>query len=189
MASAARSRKTKASNPDPYDPLNPDLVPNNTWPPTHGLTIPPAALVIVAKHAKYAALLGLVPVPLLDFGAILAVQLNMVDQICQYYGQPFKKHILMATVLSMIGSSIPTFAISSAARLVPWIGAIGAIAFTPAVAATTTYAVGRTFVDYYASGGTITTLPLSWFTATYKRYKAEEDAAAAAVAAEEAAAA
>jgi uncharacterized protein (DUF697 family) len=186
MAAAARSRKTHVST-EPYDPLDP-VHPDDPPPPAKSLTIPPAALVIVAKHAKYAALLGLVPVPLLDFGAILAVQLKMVDQICQLYGQPFKKNALMATILSLIGSSIPTFAISSAARLVPWIGAIGAIAFTPAVAATTTYAVGRTFVDYFASGGTITSLPLSWFTATYKRYKAEEDAAAAAAAREAAAA-
>lgn len=139
-----------------------------------------AANAIVARHVKWAAAAGLVPLPLVDFAAILGIQVKMVKDLCEFYGVEFRENLGKTAILGLIGSSVPALVIGSVAKVVPWIGALGAIAFTPAVAATMTYAVGSAFVDHFESGGTLLTLRNSRLREAYEQHRSRRHAEEAA---------
>ena len=112
---------------------------------------------IVGHYAKIAAATGLIPIPVVDFFAVTGIQLKMIKELCDLYGIEFRENIGRASLLSIIGGSVPAMLVGSATKLVPLVGAIGAIAFTPLVAGTTTYGVGNAFIDHVESGGTLLT--------------------------------
>jgi uncharacterized protein (DUF697 family) len=122
--------------------------------------------VIITRHAAIAAGAGLIPVPLVDFSAILAAQVGMLYLLCGIWDQPFSKQAAKSVVLSAVGAGIPglntrnMFA-SSLLKAIPFIGTGAAMAATPVLAAATTLALGKLFVEHLESGGTLLTFKAS----------------------------
>ncbi len=139
------------------------------------------ANLIVAKHAKWAAITGLVPIPFIDFAVIIGIQVRMVKELCALYGVEFRDNLGKTAVTATIGGTVPVLVMSSAAKLVPFVGALGAMAFTPAVAATTTYAAGCAFIDHFETGGSLLSFHpgrmRSYFERHTARRRAEAEAA------------
>ena len=100
---------------------------------------------------------GLIPVPIVDLVALSGIQLNMLRKLAKAYDIPFSKDIVKNIIASLLGSGIPvTFsgALASLMKTVPVIGqATGALAM-PILAGATTYAIGKVFIQHFASGGT-----------------------------------
>jgi uncharacterized protein (DUF697 family) len=82
----------------------------------------------------------------------------MLRRISQIYGVPFAENRGKALIASLAGSMIPASSGIGAASIlksVPLVGtAISAIAM-PALSAGATYAIGMTFIQHFASGGTL----------------------------------
>jgi uncharacterized protein (DUF697 family) len=122
--------------------------------------------VIITRHAAIAAGAGLIPIPLIDFSAILAAQVSMLYLLCDIWKQPFTKEVAKSVVLSAAGAGIPglntrnMFA-SSLLKAIPVIGTGAAMAATPVLAAATTLALGKLFVEHLESGGTLLTFKAS----------------------------
>ena len=112
---------------------------------------------IVETNTYWAAGLGLVPVPLFDIVAITGIQLKMIKEITEYYGQKFNKVLAKSIVTSLlggVGATAATYgAIGPMASAVPAIGPILGIVAMPIIGGATTYAVGCVFVTYYENGG------------------------------------
>src|SRR5947209_5178087 len=66
------------------------------------------AIKIVNLYAKIAGIVGLVPGGLLNFAAILAVQVTMVWRISNTFGHRQGKERIRGTILSLLGSAVPT---------------------------------------------------------------------------------
>ncbi len=118
--------------------------------------------VIITRHAAVAAAAGLVPVPLVDFSAILAVQVGMLYLICDIWEVKFSKQAATSVALSAVGAGIPglntrSLFLSSALKAIPVIGTGAAMAATPVLAAATTLAIGKLFVEHLEAGGTLLT--------------------------------
>jgi uncharacterized protein (DUF697 family) len=118
--------------------------------------------VIITRHAAVAAGAGLIPVPLVDFGTILAVQVGMLYLICDIWGVKFSKQAATSVALSAVGSAIPGanargMFLSSALKAIPFVGTGAAMAATPVLAAATTLGIGKLFVEHLESGGTLLT--------------------------------
>ncbi len=114
---------------------------------------------IIKRHAIYGALGGLVPLPGFDVAVIVGVQIKMIADLCEIYGQRFSKQIVKAYVVSLIGGVLPvsgvSVAIGSAVKGIPGIGSLVGMLVVPGVAAASTWAVGKVFAWHFEQGGTL----------------------------------
>lgn len=122
--------------------------------------------VIITRHAAVAAGAGLIPIPLVDFSAILAAQVAMLYLLCDIWETPFSKQAAKSVVLSAVGSAIPganarSMFASSMLKAIPVIGTGAAMAATPVLAAATTLGLGKLFVEHLESHGTLLTFKAS----------------------------
>lgn len=112
---------------------------------------------IIKNHMYGAMAVGLVPVPAVDLVALTGVQLNMLRKLSKLYDVPFSKDKGKNVIAALAGSSVPVVSagpIMSLVKAVPVVGqTVGALSMS-AVAGATTYAVGKVFVQHFASGGT-----------------------------------
>lgn len=122
-------------------------------PPTSG------AHQIVMTNTYWAAGSGLIPVPLVDFMAITALQLKMIRELTAYYQLEFQQERAKAAVTALIsGTATPLLAygpVSAVLKALPVVGqTLGALSAT-LVGGSLTYAVGKVFTLHFGSGGTL----------------------------------
>ena len=112
---------------------------------------------IIKNHMYGAIAVGLVPVPAVDLVALTGVQLNMLRKLSKYYDIPFSDEKGENMIAALAGSSIPVVSVGplmSFAKTIPVVGqTVGALSMS-AVAGASTYAIGKVFVQHFASGGT-----------------------------------
>jgi uncharacterized protein (DUF697 family) len=117
---------------------------------------------IVSLYSKIAAGVGLLPGGLLNFAGILAVQVIMVWKIANTFGHTDGKDRIRGSVLSLIGSVLPTGIGHGAGMALVAIPAMiaGTLVYflvTPVLAYAMTKAVGNTYIMHFESGGTLLT--------------------------------
>lgn len=115
---------------------------------------------IIRNHVIGSMAVGLIPVPMLDLAGITGVQLNMIRCLAKAHGIPFNREKVKPLVASLIGggASIPIgSAIGSLLKAIPVVGQATGMLALPASAGAMTYAVGKVFVQHFASGGTFLT--------------------------------
>lgn len=115
---------------------------------------------IIKNHVLVSMGVGLIAVPLLDFVGITGAQLNMLRRLAKIYEIPFSKNKVKSILASLIGGggSLPVAMIfGSLVKSVPVLGqTVGAVSM-PISAGAMTYAVGKVFLQHFASGGTFLT--------------------------------
>ena len=114
----------------------------------------------VKYHTWASAAMGIVPLPLVDVVGVTAIQLNMLRKLSKYYSIPFSKNVVKNVLGSLLGAVVPTGAglpLASAAKAVPVIGTAAGVVTLPILAAASTYAVAKVFIQHFASGGTFLT--------------------------------
>ena len=115
---------------------------------------------IIKKHVIISMGIGLIPVPMVDFVGITGAQLNMLRRLAKIYEIPFSEDKVKNILGSLIGGvgSVPvSIVFASLVKSVPVIGqTVGALSM-PITAGAMTYAVGRVFLQHFASGGTFLT--------------------------------
>jgi len=115
---------------------------------------------MIRNHVYSSITVGLIPLPLVDFVGVAAVQMNLVRKLGKAYGIPFSQDSVKNVLSSLIGGTIPATAglpLSSAVKTVPLVGqSLGALSM-PIVAGASTYAIGKVFYRHFASGGTFLT--------------------------------
>ena len=117
-----------------------------------------AAEQIIKQNVLWGAGAGVLPVPLLDAAATAAVQIRMLKQLADLYQVPFREDRIKnicSSLLAGLGAPVLGGAIAlSAIKFVPVVGPLVGILAFPASSAAFTYAVGKVFVQHFASGGT-----------------------------------
>ena len=102
---------------------------------------------------------SIVPLPLFDIAAIIAIQLRMIQKISQLYGRPFSeragRNIITALAGGVLGYGAGFAVAASAVKLIPVVGWAIGMASLPLVAGGATYAVGRSLVKHYEDGGSL----------------------------------
>ena len=113
---------------------------------------------IIRENMLWASGGGLIPVPILDFIAITAVEVKMLKELSALYELPFREHqvkSVLASLLAGMGAPASRAAITASLfKSVPLLGAVSAFIAVPGAAAAFTYAVGKVFLQHFASGGT-----------------------------------
>ena len=113
---------------------------------------------IIRENVLWAAGGGLIPVPVIDVLAITLVEVKMLRELAKLYNVPFREGQAKSIVISLaagFGAPLVGAAIgASAAKFIPFAGYFMGMLAIPGVAAAFTYAVGKVFLQHFASGGT-----------------------------------
>jgi uncharacterized protein (DUF697 family) len=113
---------------------------------------------LIERFALWSGVAGLIPLPVIDAVTVGGLQIQMVRRLSQIYGVPFSENRGKALVASLAGSMIPAtsgIGAASALKFVPVLGILAAGFVMPALSAGATYAIGKAFVQHFASGGTL----------------------------------
>lgn len=113
---------------------------------------------VIHRNVLWALGAGVVPFPLADLLAVIAVQVKMLKEMSDVYDVPFKEDLakkLVASLLSgMGGVSVGAVLGGSMIKLIPALGTALGVVAVPVVAGAFTHATGRVFVMHFESGGT-----------------------------------
>lgn len=111
----------------------------------------------IEKSVAFAMGAGLVPIPFVDFGALVAILIKMVQNLAKDYNIEADRRKLQAIILPLLKSpgitSLAIAGLGSLAKFIPGAGvAIGA-GTTAVIIGTLTYATGRVFALHFEKGG------------------------------------
>jgi uncharacterized protein (DUF697 family) len=117
---------------------------------------------VVDRFALYSGAAGLIPVPVVDVAAVGGVQLQMLRRLSEIYGVPFSDNRGKSIIASLAGALIPAgtatgtaVGVGSMLKGLPGIGTLIGAVTMPAFSAGATYAIGKLFIQHFASGGTL----------------------------------
>ena len=117
---------------------------------------------IVKNNSALAMGAGLIPLPWVDFAAIIAVQLKLGKELADHYGVDYKEEQVKGIVVSLIGAYTTSAAASTAgaalAKALPGLGSVIGLVTLPVVAGAITYAVGKVFIQHLESNRTFLSL-------------------------------
>lgn len=143
-----------------------------------------AAERLVHQYTMGAMAVGMVPVPLLDLAALVAVQLKMLHGLAGVYDIEFKADLGRSAVASLVGGVLPSAVAptlaASLGKLIPVSGQLLGGGALVILNGAVTFALGKVFIQHFAAGGTF----LSFDPEAVRDYFEQQFEAGKAVAAE-----
>ena len=140
----------------------------------------PAAVVeadpmhVVKKYTWWAAGAGLIPFPAIDMATVAGVQIKMLKDLAELYKIDFPHEKGKVAIGALVGGVAPTQLargfLGSMIKGIPVLGPAVGGATVPLFAGASTYAVGRVFIQHFASGGTF----LDFDPARVRKYYSEQ---------------
>jgi uncharacterized protein (DUF697 family) len=109
---------------------------------------------IVARHKNYAALGGLVPLPVANIASVTAINLRMVQQLSKLYQVPFQRDRTRSFIVGLIGGAVPTGVGVATSSTLMWIVPGGLLLGLGAAALTAgalTRGIGLVFLESFES--------------------------------------
>jgi uncharacterized protein (DUF697 family) len=119
-----------------------------------------AAHKIVSRYKNYAALGGLVPLPVANIASVTGINLRMVKQLSDLYQVPFQRDRTRALIVGLIGGAVPTgvgTATSATLMFVVPGGLLWGMGASALTAGALTRAIGLVFIESFetdAANGT-----------------------------------
>lgn len=113
---------------------------------------------IIKRYSLWSAGFGLIPFPLIDVAIITGTQVKLVRDLAKIYDVEFSEERVRAAIGALVGAVLPVTVgtgTASALKAVPLLGQIAGVLIVPALAAASTIAVGRVFVQNFEAGGTL----------------------------------
>ena len=112
---------------------------------------------IIKGHMIVAMSVGMLPVPIVDGIALTNIQWNLICRLADHYGVPVQR-VYRTMFISMIAGGFPVIFSrfgGSVLKLIPGFGQVaGSIALSN-LAAASTYAAGKVFMEHFERGGTL----------------------------------
>jgi uncharacterized protein (DUF697 family) len=128
--------------------------------PTSAATEPREELAgkLVDRFSIWSGVAGLIPLPVIDVLAVGGLQVQMLRRLSQVYNVDFSENRGKALIAALAGCMIPAtsgMGAASALKAVPIVNLIAAGFVMPVLSAGATYAIGKTFVQHFETGGTL----------------------------------
>jgi len=112
---------------------------------------------IVYRYTCWALGAGFIPVSIARIGALMAVQLKMLNRLSLHYGVEFSENRGKSIVTALLGSitadSLKQGMLTKFIKTIPVIRLLAPLTM-PVYSAAVTYAVGKLFIHHFESGGT-----------------------------------
>lgn len=108
---------------------------------------------IIKNHMIWSMGAGFIPIPIADFFAVSAIQLDMIRQLCKVYEIDFKETEGKAVITALTGSGLARLG-ARAVKFIPGVGSmLGGITLA-VLSGGSTYALGEVFKKHFETGGT-----------------------------------
>lgn len=108
---------------------------------------------IIQNHMIWSMGAGLIPVPIADFFAVSAIQLDMIRQLAKVYDIDFSEQAGKASITALTSSGLARLG-ARAVKFIPGVGTIlGGITMS-VLSGASSYALGQVFRKHFESGGT-----------------------------------
>ena len=101
---------------------------------------------------------GIVPIPMVDFVGVTAIQLALVKQLSSLYGVEYSSGAAKRVISALIGGAIPAFGsmtVASWVKAIPVVGTVLGGSAMMLLSGASTYAIGQVFARHFEQGGTI----------------------------------
>ncbi len=109
---------------------------------------------IIQNHVGFAASAGLIPIPGADLAAVTGVQLNMLRQLAKLYDVNFMESLGKNVITAVVGGGLARIG-ASLVKAIPGVGTVIGEMSMAAMAAASTYGLGKVFVHHFENGGTL----------------------------------
>jgi uncharacterized protein (DUF697 family) len=117
---------------------------------------------IIRRYSAGAAVLGLVPLPVVDMAALAGLQLIMLAELAKLHQVPFKPWQARPLIGALVGGVAPVAAATGllgyALRKIPLVGPAVGVLTLPVLAGAATLALGRLFNLHFALGDSLVDL-------------------------------
>lgn len=124
---------------------------------------------LIREHVIWSCGAGLVPVPIVDFVAVTAIQLDLIRQLSTLHGISYEEGQGKVWIGALTGGALARIG-ASAIKAIPGIGSIiGGLSMSIASGAST-YGVGKVINRHFENGGTMGNLNVD---EAKSRYEAE----------------
>ncbi len=108
---------------------------------------------VIKNHMIWSMGAGFIPVPVADFFAVSAIQLDMIRQLSKIYDINFKETEGKAVISALTGSGIARIG-ARAIKFIPGVGSILGGVTLAVLSGASTYALGEVFKKHFETGGT-----------------------------------
>jgi uncharacterized protein (DUF697 family) len=127
---------------------------------------------VIKQHVVWACGAGMVPVPLVDYVAVSAIQVDLIKQLCTLHGVDYSEGGGKMWVSALTGGAIARIG-ASAIKAIPGIGSVlGGLSMAVASGAAT-YALGQVVRRHLEEGGNMSNLDVENAKRTYQAEYAE----------------
>ncbi len=127
-----------------------------------------AADKIIRKHIIWAMGGGLIPVPLVDFSAVTAVQMDMLSQLAKLYEVDYDVTTGKTFVAALTGTTLATIG-ASLVKIIPGVGTVLGGVSMSVMSGASTYAVGQVATQHFESGGNLLDVDFDKAKKSYKK--------------------
>ena len=107
---------------------------------------------IIRSHVLWSMGGGLIPIPLVDFAAVTAIQLEMLQQLAELYGVNYSQSNGKAFVSALTGTTVARLG-ASFLKAIPGVGTVLGGASMSLTSGASTYAVGQVAIEHFAKSG------------------------------------
>jgi len=122
---------------------------------------------IVQRHVIWALGAGLIPIPVVDFTAVTAVQMDMLNQLAKLYQVDYTVTTGKTFVAALTGATFASIA-ASMVKIIPGIGTVLGGVSMSVMSGASTYAVAKVAIQHFESGGTLLNIDLDKAKKSYK---------------------
>ncbi len=108
---------------------------------------------VIKNHMIWSMGAGFIPLPIVDFFAVSAIQLDMIRQLCKVFDVDFEETQGKALITALTGTSLARLG-ANAVKLIPGVGTMLGGVTLAALSGGSTYALGEVFKKHFETGGT-----------------------------------
>jgi uncharacterized protein (DUF697 family) len=123
---------------------------------------------IIRSHVLWAMGGGLIPIPLVDFAAVTAIQLEMLQQLARLYNVKYDQSTGKAFVSALTGTTIARLG-ASMLKAIPGVGSILGGASMSVMSGASTYAVGQVAIQLFSTQGSFLDFDLDQMKNVYEQ--------------------
>ena len=108
---------------------------------------------VIRNHMIWSMGAGFIPVPIADFFAVSAIQLDMIRQMCKIYDVDFSETQGKALITALTGSGLARLG-ARAIKFIPGVGSVLGGVTLAILSGASSYALGEVFKKHFETGGT-----------------------------------
>ncbi|MFK8006183.1 MAG: SHOCT domain-containing protein [Saprospiraceae bacterium] len=106
---------------------------------------------IIKNHVMFATGAGAIPIPLLDFAGVTAVQLDMMKKLTNLYNENYSENVGKAFIASLTSTSLARMG-ASLIKAIPIVGTTLGVVSMSIMSGASTYALGNVITQFLEKG-------------------------------------